>query len=346
METILSAASRQTAFRISEPTEIAVARRGGSELAKRLDFNETAAGEVAIIITEAASNIVKHAGHGEILIRPMESNDAYGIEIIALDGGPGMANLASSMQDGISTAGSYGVGLGAMQRLSDEFDIYTAPAKGTVVRMALWTQQPPRHESSMQTGMICLPIAGEIICGDAWAICSAPTVANVLLADGLGHGPDAAKASEAAAIVVERYPDFPPGTLLMEAHAALRATRGAAVAVARVDTLSEELQFAGVGNIAAIVFDGEDRRQMVSHNGIVGSNIRKIQEFAAPWNADSMLIMHSDGLATRWDLGQYPGLRWRHPSLIAAVLYRDFSRERDDVTVLVVRDARGQGHRP
>jgi hypothetical protein len=98
------------------------------------------------------------------------------------------------------------------------------------------------------------------------------------------------------------------------------------------------MHFAGVGNIAASILDGNDRRQMVSHNGIVGSNLRKVQEFVSPWSSGAMLIMHSDGLGSRWDLEHYPGLAMRHPSLIAAVLYRDFARKRDDVTVLVVRE--------
>lgn len=341
METILSSVSRQAVFQISEATEIAAARRSGADLAKNLGFDETTTGEVAIIITEAATNIVKHAERGEILIRPVESQNIPGIEIIALDAGPGMANLAFNMQDGISSAGSYGVGLGAMQRLADEFDVYTAPGKGTVISMTLWAQPNIKQVTPLEIGVICLPMAGESICGDAWAVGSDPTTATVLVADGLGHGVDAAVASEAAAAVVAQHPDLPPGATLQEAHAALRATRGAAVAVARLDTIAEEMHFAGVGNIAASVFNAVDRRQMVSHNGIVGSNMRKVQEFAVSWSADSMLIMHSDGLGTRWDLEQYPGLATRHPSLIAAVLYRDFTRKRDDVTVLVIREQRG-----
>ena len=68
--------------------------------------------------------------------------------------------------------------------------------------------------------------------------------------------------------------------------------------------------------------------------------MRKVQEFVLPWNAGAMLIMQSDGLASRWDLEQYPGLIGCHPALIAAVLYRDYTRGRDDVAVLVARDLR------
>jgi hypothetical protein len=77
---------------------------------------------------------------------------------------------------------------------------------------------------------------------------------------------------------------------------------------------------------------------MVSHNGIVGSNMRKVQEFTQAWQPGSLLVLCSDGLNTRWDLNRYPGLADRHPSVIAALLYRDFARRRDDVTVLVLRE--------
>jgi hypothetical protein len=77
---------------------------------------------------------------------------------------------------------------------------------------------------------------------------------------------------------------------------------------------------------------------MTSHNGTLGHELRKIQEFSFPWEPESLLIMHSDGLGSRWDLSQYPGIMRKHASMIAAVLYRDFERQRDDVTVLVAKN--------
>lgn len=339
METILSAVRPQAAFHIGESTAVAAARRAGSEIARRLGFDETRAGRVSLVITEAATNIVKHAASGEILIRPVRSGDTAGIEILAIDSGPGMANLALNMRDGVSSAGTYGVGLGAMRRLADEFDVHTAPGKGTVLCMTVWAG-PVGAAAAWQIGAVCLPFPGEEVCGDAWAASGDARTLHLMVADGLGHGPDAARASQAAAAVLDRHQELPPGAALHEAHGALRATRGAAVAVARLDTIAGELCFAGVGNIAASVFGINNRRQMVSHNGIVGSNLRKVQEFVVPWSVDSMIVMCSDGLVTRWGLEDYPGLEMRHPSLIAAVLYRDFARKSDDVTVLVVRENR------
>jgi anti-sigma regulatory factor (Ser/Thr protein kinase) len=337
VETILSAGCPQAVFHIGEPSEIAAARRAGSELARRLGFNEIKAGELALVITEAATNIVKHAVRGEILLRQVISNGGSGIEVLAVDVGPGMSNLAHSMQDGVSTAGSYGVGFGAMHRLANEFDVYTAPGKGTVICMTLWADNKAVHPSQWEIGVVCLPMPGEDVCGDSWAANIDHSGITLLVADGLGHGPEAAEASRAAAAILAGHADLLPVAAIQLAHRALQGTRGAAAAIARIDRASEEMRFAGVGNIAVCVVQAESRQHMVSHNGIVGSNLRKAQEFLAPCGAGAIVIMHSDGIGTRWDLKQYPGLETRHPALIAAVLYRDFARKRDDVTVLVLR---------
>ncbi len=327
----------QATFHIGESSEIAAARRAGNELARRLGFDEVRTGQVALVITEAGTNIVKHAGEGEILLRSLQAGERSGIEIIALDRGPGMANVALRMEDGNSTAGSYGVGLGAIGRLAPEFDIYSVEGQGTVLFMTLWTGSTPVPHSDWQVGAVCLPLPSETACGDAWDIGVGARTLTVGMADGLGHGPDAALASEPAMAVVAGHTDLSAAQALQLAHKALHGTRGAAVAVARIDVDAETLTFAGVGNIAGCIFDRDARRHLMSHNGIVGSNLRKVQEFSHPWHAGAMLVLHSDGIATRWDLAAYPGLAFRHPAIVAAVLYRDFARQRDDASVLVLR---------
>lgn len=326
---------------VTDSSHVAAARRAVTGLAARLGFDATRSGEAAIVATEAATNILKHAGHGEILLRALRSDDDAGIELVAIDGGPGMASLPASMEDGRSTAGSYGVGLGAMARLSASFDAWSAPGKGAVFAMTLWRGGALPPPQALEAGIVCQALPGETACGDNWAVACDATSATTLVADGLGHGPEAAIAAQAAVDTVMAHPAQAPGVLLEDAHLALRATRGAAVAVVRIDMLQDRVVMAGVGNIACHAWAGAGRRQLVSHNGIVGSNLRKVQEFDAPWGADGMLLMHSDGIATRWNLDDYPGLALRHPAVIAAVLYRDFCRRRDDATIVVLRDVRG-----
>jgi hypothetical protein len=178
---------------------------------------------------------------------------------------------------------------------------------------------------------------GETACGDAWGVEFVPGGASFLLADGLGHGPDASRASSTAVAALRSRPDDGAARILDRAHAALKATRGAAVAVMRHDIAANEVSYAGVGNISACVIDATTRRAMVSSNGIVGLNVHRSQEYRYPWARGALLVAHTDGIDTHWDLAAFPGLVDCHPSVIAAMLYREHSRGRDDAGVVVAR---------
>ena len=336
MEALISSLIPQQVFVINHASDVAAVRRAGQKLADALGFNETRAGQLALIITEAATNILKHAGEGEIHVGPAQSSAGVGVDVLAIDSGPGIADLAASLVDGVSTAGTAGTGLGALRRLSDEFDAYTQPGKGAAFFMRIWRDVPPPEPCGVEVGALCAPMAGEDECGDGWGVYCDSRGATLLAADGLGHGPEAARAAAAAIRMLDARKGGEAGELMHAVHDALRPTRGAAVAAARVDFAAGELRFAGVGNIAGCVIDG-NRRSLVSHNGIVGHNMRKVQEFLLPFGPGSTCIMHSDGIQTQWDLDKYPGLAGLSPVLIAAVLMRDFIRRRDDAMVLVVR---------
>jgi anti-sigma regulatory factor (Ser/Thr protein kinase) len=320
---------------IGHASDIASARRVGTRIAQNQGFDDVRCGQLAIVITEAATNILKHAGEGRISIFALHAGERRGVEVVALDQGPGIGNFGYALRDGVSSAGTAGNGLGAMSRLADSFDVYAPRGKGAVFCMRLWKE--PRPEAPVNTGALCLPLAGEDESGDAWAIDEQRRFTTLLMADGLGHGPDAAKASQAALDRFALQPSLRPGQQVEACHAALRASRGAALAVAQFDAEREELSFSGVGNISACVIDGATRRQMVSHNGIVGHNIRKIQEFTIACAPGTLVVLHSDGIGTQWDLNQYPGLAGASPALVAAILLRDHARARDDACVLVHR---------
>jgi len=159
----------------------------------------------------------------------------------------------------------------------------------------------------------------------------------VMVVDGLGHGPFAAQAAHEAIRSFRARSNQGPAEILTTAHGSLRPTRGAAVAVAEIDQTKLRVQFCGVGNISGSLLTADGSRNMVSHNGIVGYEARKIQEFIYPWTPETLFLMYSDGLVSHWSLADYRGLQARHPSLIAGVLYRDFNRGRDDVTVVVAK---------
>ena len=338
METLLSITRAQQALHIGETGEAAAARRQAVLLAQRLGLDETRAGRVALVATEAATNIEKHAGEGEILLQTVSDGDLVGVEILALDRGPGMASLENALVDGRSSVGTYGVGLGAMRRQADEFDAWSHSGMGTALRMVVWSAAPAQpRRAGIKLGTVCLPYPGETVCGDAWLANVDEDMVTLMVCDGLGHG---AAASQAAAEACRAASGnmHPPAMLIHQIDAAMRGTRGAALALARVDRVAGMVDFAGVGNIAASVCGAQRRHQLVSHNGIVGATMNRVQAFTTPWEAGSLFIAHSDGMSSRWQLADYPGLLAAHPALVAGVLYRDYRRGRDDTTVLVMRE--------
>jgi anti-sigma regulatory factor (Ser/Thr protein kinase) len=328
---------------LEDRSQVGSTRRAAAELATFLGFSADDCGKVALAATEISTNILKHAGTGRLVLRALERDGVAGIEMLGLDRGPGIADLGSSLRDGQSTAGSSGEGLGALSRLSAAFDLYTQPAGGTALRVEFWAR--PVAAPAYETGAICVAKLGEEVSGDAWALHRDAQFVTVLVTDGLGHGSEAAIASRAATRVLIDHPTVPVTRLLDECHAALTTTRGAAVAVARIDAGRGTGTFAGVGNIVARVLHAGEQRNLVSHNGTVGHNVRRVQEFGFAFGAESTLIMHSDGINTHWNVADYPGLAARHAGLIAGVLYRDHDRGRDDATVLVLRRADARGGR-
>jgi anti-sigma regulatory factor (Ser/Thr protein kinase) len=314
------------------------ARRTVVACAQSIGMNETDCGKISIAVTEMATNIVKHAERGKILWEPVAQNGSRGLRVIALDRGPGIGNISSALSDGYSTSGTSGNGLGAVQRLATQFDLYSVPKSGTCVFAEFWPQGKLPDGDTFLLGVVSQAIRGEVVCGDGWGTKPMADQSFFMVVDGLGHGIYAAEAAREAERVLEKSEATSAATILRDFHDALKKTRGAAAAIAAISKEKGTLVFSGIGNISGTVQDGENRKGMASHNGTLGHQIYKVQEFTVPWNPGSLLVMHSDGLGTKWDLNKYPGLAKKHPSIIAAVLYRDFERERDDVTVLAAKN--------
>ena len=329
----------QVLIPIDDRSQVGEARRAALAMAESLAFDATQTGKIALAVTEAATNIFKHAGSGKILLAPLARGTNVGMELLALDRGPGMANLSASLRDGYSTAGSMGGGLGALSRLSPAFDVYSQLGRGTALRLEIWgTLAIPPVDAEVELGTVCLPMAGEEVAGDGWLLEPSADYRTVLVVDGLGHGPNAARAARAATEAFAAHASAAPGALMQICHRALATTRGAAGAAARIAVAKRQGTFAGVGNIGCRVETSGERRQLVSHSGTLGHVMRRVQEFDFDFPAGALLILHSDGLATHWASTDYPGLTSKHAGLIAGVLYRDHDRGRDDVTVVVLKN--------
>jgi anti-sigma regulatory factor (Ser/Thr protein kinase) len=324
---------------VTERSQVSAARALVRELAARAGMTADDQHRAGLVATELTTNLVKHTSGGELLVRIV--NPAGEIEMVAVDRGPGIADLASALTDGHSSAGSMGTGLGAIRRLSSSFDLYSQPGTGTVTMSRVRATHGAAGPSSpWLVGAISLPKPGEQFCGDAWTVQAEVDAAVITVADGLGHGAGAREAADAALAIAGVQGSHTDGVrMLQQIHAGIRHTRGAACAVIHVRRQAPTFTFAGVGNVTAVVSIAGTQRHVISSNGTLGHSAAAFRSFEYPWASDAVLIVHTDGLGSHWAIDRYPGLLVRHPSIIAAVLYRDFSRQRDDVTVLVAREA-------
>jgi anti-sigma regulatory factor (Ser/Thr protein kinase) len=317
---------------VTDRSSVGEARRAALEAAQLLGFSESRRNDVGIVATEIATNIVLHARSGELLICATHDEKSWCLDLLALDSGPGIYNVSRAFEDGYSTIGTAGQGLGAVQRLSDVSSLYSLPERGTV----FWSRfQTGMVAVSRPFGAVNIPINGETVCGDEFLVLPGKIRSLYMVVDGLGHGVHAAEAAAEAVQTVGAYAGEGPAELVNRTHDALKKTRGAAMSVAVVDHERKLLTCSGAGNISLAIINGTVSRSIASQNGTLGAILPRIQEYTYPVEPRSILLMYSDGVNTKCSLSSYPGLQARHPQLIAGLLYRDFSRHRDDATVLL-----------
>lgn len=328
---------------VGDPSRVGEVRRYAAEMAARLGFNAIQSGRLAVAVNELGNNLLRHARGGRLLLGAREIGGGVAIELLSLDDGPGMADVQACLRDGYSTAGSAGEGLGAVSRLADDFDIHTRAGEGSVILARFYRDRDAsgdarRPGGGFAVGAVCVAAPGERVSGDGWGVALHDGRADVVVADGLGHGPDAADAAEAALTVFDTRHGGAPGPYVERAHGALRGTRGAAVGAYRIDAGTSRIRFAGAGNIVGRVISGIADRTMLSQSGTAGLQMRTVQEQELDWPAHALVIVHSDGIQSRWNLDDATVLQ-RDPAIVAAFVLWKFSRGRDDATVVVIRRA-------
>ncbi|RNI26882.1 ATP-binding protein [Rufibacter latericius] len=334
-------------FPLADRTFQNIVRRDIAKIAEAAGFSEAEVGRVSLVVTEMATNLVKHATSkgGELLVKPIcqANGKSCGIELLCLDNGPGMSDPVRMMEDGVSTFGSMGQGLGAIKRQSDFFDIYSQRGIGTVILSRIYRKgkapkSAARSEQKFQIGAVLVPKPGEKVSGDGWGLRFSHQGAYLIVLDGLGHGEHAHAAATAALEAFQQQPKQPPAEILRGVHAAIKRTRGAVGAVAHWSAETSSLFFCGVGNIAGRLLGPDKAKSLLSYNGTLGMSVpTTLNDQHHSWERGNLMVLHSDGLKSRWDLTKYPELSRHDPTLIAAVLYKDNTRTTDDTLVVVVR---------
>ncbi|MFS8096955.1 SpoIIE family protein phosphatase [Lentzea alba] len=327
-------------LQVEEHVQVGRIRRTATALAEKLGFSGTRTAEIGLAVTEIGTNLHKHAQRGAVLIRSARDHEVAAVEIIAMDRGPGIGDLGLAWQDGQSTAGTLGLGLGAVERLASKCAMTSRPGLGTVLfaRFLASARGGPDWGTDVAAG-VTRPIGGQEVCGDAYAVRREPDRLVLMMCDGSGHGPLAAFASDAAVRLFREMPAVPPEEVVARVHAALRGTRGGAVGVADIDLVARTVRYAGLGNIAAAVL-GEGRKQgMISVPGVAGHQARTIRAFDYVLPDNAVVVLHSDGLTERWGVDHGSDLDSDLPVLIATTLLREAGVRNDDACVLVGKPA-------
>ena len=313
-------------------------RLSATRLAQSLGFDEHRTGQIAIAATELATNLYRHAEDGAVLLRVCRDAEVAAVELVALDKGPGMDNVAAACEDGRTTAGTLGIGLGSVLRAATWFRVHSVPGRGTVIAVTFFPQKasalPPTAAG------LTRPMSQETVCGDAWAQRRWDGGTSLVLADGLGHGELAAVAARKAVDAFYNVPSVEHPSATIEAiNVALRGTRGAAVSALSIDSSTSRVRFAGVGTVSVWIDDGERRHAFAPAPGILGTFSKRVREIESPIAPNSVVVLHSDGLTSKWSLSHYPGLRVNDPLVIAATLLRDAGIRHDDACILVSKAA-------
>jgi len=323
-------------LQVVDDSQVSQARRLIVKLAKDIGLHQSAIDKLALVITELATNLIKHSkSGGDIIAQGCKNSKNIGLDVLCIDKGPGM-DTGICIEDGYSTSGTMGTGLGAAKRMSDFFDIYSKPGTGTIINVRFWNDEDASNGDTL-IGGLSVPITGELVSGDKWQVERHDQTINCLLVDGLGHGFEACEAAKQAVKRFKENLHLAPSSIMRAMHTALRGSRGAVGAVAKIDLDKGLLHYSGLGNITGLIYNDTERKHLLSLNGTLGYENPKILDVTVPWVKSSVLVMHSDGISSRASLDNLIILD-QSAEIIAAWLYLYHTKKLDDSTVLVVKD--------
>lgn len=328
------------AFKADDRSYFAILKKEIRAIAVRAGFSERKLGEIDIIIAEMASNLVKHAGGGQVLVKLVEENGLQGIEIISIDNGPGMTDVSRMVVDGVSTKNTLGQGLGSMKRLSNLFQIYSLKDWGTIILIRVFETEAPLFikPSKWEIKAVILPKPGETECGDGFFSVITPDYIKLFLGDGLGHGKEAAKAVMLAGEVFSQCGEAEPEDIIQRIDAGVKTTRGLVGTVAVFNVKKKIWRICGVGNITTKISSPASAKNYMANNGIIGLNVPKmLHAQEEPYETGQHLFLYSDGLKNRSDTVKYPAILRYDLSIVAASLIKDYARYTDDMSAVVCK---------
>lgn len=351
------------AFRIQSALDLRMAVAQVGRMPALAQYSAVDLTMLATVVAELGSNILKYAGQGQIRIQPVHSGYRHGVDIVAEDAGPGIADVALAMEEHYSSSGTLGLGLSGVRRMVSEFHIASAPGQGCKVQTRKWLNQsahtmalaaaPPRPgpaplqaapapgpgqapKLSFDLAEINRPRYPEYLCGDSTVVQQVPDGLLLACIDASGHGKRAHAVAEPLANLVRTAGNTQPDQLLQRMHQYCIGTVGAAAAVAFVHAVRGELLFAGVGNIrircvGAIPWAG------ISRDGVLGERFPSPHVQRFPLHADDVVLLYSDGIRETISSQMLRRARLGTAQQIAEHVLREGSKTTDDASCIVLK---------
>lgn len=307
-------------------------------IAKRLNIPDLRREDILLVAAELATNNIKHAG-GRGMIQVWQQPGV--LDIVSLDYGPGIVDIAQAEQDGFSTANTFGKGLGAIRRLSDESYFYSQPKgtgqvtkwSGTVFLARFHLGSDRNGALGDGIGLFSRSLSDMRYNGDRIYLQREDGRLRWLHLDGLGHGAEAQSATSNLASHIAQHEDIE--AILGAVDRQLMTTRGAVAAVCEIDMTRNDLRMLGVGDMHARVCEKDEMQHIVFAPGILGREHRATTPFRLRLGKRSVVVTASDGIRRNWDVGNFVGLFNQHPQLIAYTLGNIMGRVSDDQSICV-----------
>lgn len=338
-------------------------RRSIKLLCLRIGFSSNSIDSVLLMLTELLTNVSKHAkGIAEISATVLKQDYRYsGIKVVVRDYGPGIDNISEALLDGYSSAGSLGLGLGAVKRLSDEFIINSNPHTkynfdtGTVVEFIKYLKSKPVNMLSMDN----LPQYhnkstyfnsakwfldgnsekkdGSRYNGDAiyWSNDTNEIIGAVI--DGIGHGYPAYIASKLALEAIKNNKNKTVSQILKIMHKDLAESVGCQILLLKIDKNSKLLTYIIIGNIRAFVLEGSSFKSLLSKDGTIGRMLPSLSEQVINVSQPISLIAHTDGISRVW-ISELRSNNQMKIQVFNNEYFRNYRKRNDDSSWLCLRN--------
>lgn len=345
---------RAYSYTVRDYTDLRIAVSEAQKISFVLEASDLDRSMIGTIVSELGSNIIKYAGYGTIIVRLHEASGQRGVEILAKDDGPGIANIDLALRDSFSTGHSLGLGLPGVKRMSDQFTIHSAPESGTLVsaiklfrkvnHSALTISPELKHFGSTSVpfsqrcdiGAHQRPMVGQIKSGDL--VVTVETLDHHLIAiiDVTGHGDRAHIEAHRIKGLIEAHADLPLKALVTMLHHKLLGTLGAAIGLLRIERSTNAFSYMAVGNTGASRVRGKKWRG-ISKDGVLGLRLPTLFEQSEFLETGDVLLLWTDGLSETAAPAYVERHLYEAAQPLAHRLLVDMAKDHDDAGCAIVK---------